>query len=110
MPPTPDLPMPATPTLPLFDTNHVELLPLKEAIIKCFIDLWDIYKQQDVTNEVNLCISCYITEQLTTDATESTQMSVDEEPTVDISQLQYLIKAQTIKETKNFLKKIIVLE
>eukprot|EP00957_Ditylum_brightwellii_P155655 11849140-Ditylum_brightwellii.AAC.1 len=110
MPPTPDLPIPAAPTLPLFDTNHVELLPLKEVIIKYFIDPWDTYKQQDVTNKVNLCLSCYITEQLTTNATESAQMAVDEEPTVDRSQLQDLIKAQTMKETKSLQKKIIVLE
>eukprot|EP00957_Ditylum_brightwellii_P031077 2354098-Ditylum_brightwellii.AAC.1 len=49
-------------------------------------------------------------EQLTTDTTESAQMEVDEEPTVDRSQLQDLIKAQTIKETKNLQKKIIALE
>eukprot|EP00957_Ditylum_brightwellii_P117295 8945864-Ditylum_brightwellii.AAC.1 len=37
-------------------------------------------------------------------------LAVDEEPTVDRSQLQDVIKAQTIKETKNLQKKIITLQ
>eukprot|EP00957_Ditylum_brightwellii_P196543 14975165-Ditylum_brightwellii.AAC.1 len=85
-------------------------MSLKEAILQCFIEPWDVYKKQDASNKVNLQLSRFITKKFTTDATKAAQMTVDKEQTVDWSQLQDLNKAQTLKEAKNLQNKIIDLK
>eukprot|EP00957_Ditylum_brightwellii_P146043 11121421-Ditylum_brightwellii.AAC.1 len=62
--------LPVTLHLPTPDTEHDAILPLKENIIQCFVDLWDVYLVQADATELLTHLTCFVTEKLSTKATK----------------------------------------
>eukprot|EP00957_Ditylum_brightwellii_P150645 11469943-Ditylum_brightwellii.AAC.1 len=87
---------PATQHLPAFDTEHDDLLPLKESTIKCFAKPGDTYLAQTKANEISICLTYFVTEKFTTKATEVAQRAVGNKPTVNCTHISDLFKQQLL--------------
>ena len=86
---------------PTFETEYHDFASLECAMESVFVEAWKLYTKQVTDNLTTQRLQEYSTEKVATATTEDFQMDIDLETTTDRCYLQYLIKKQTLEETKN---------